>query len=93
MINLFRLARIARTEFSDIVVATTVIRDKLRVVLEDGSTLTSGGQQRFRGGSLITGNGFTLMGQSIGMTICPILAGKGCPRSRSITIKKNLTLS
>ncbi|MBO9370488.1 MAG: hypothetical protein J7575_05290 [Chloroflexi bacterium] len=37
MINLFRLARIARTEFSDIVVATTVIRDKLRVVLEDGS--------------------------------------------------------
>ncbi|MFN3762096.1 MAG: DUF6516 family protein [Anaerolineae bacterium] len=37
MINLFRLARIARTEFSDIVVATTTIRDKLRVVLEDGS--------------------------------------------------------
>ncbi len=58
MINLFRLARIARTEFSDMVVATTTIRDKLRVVLEDGSyIIISGGRQGFRDGSLITGNG------------------------------------
>ena len=37
MTNLFRLARIAAREFTDIVVATTIIRGKLRVLLRDGS--------------------------------------------------------
>ena len=37
MANLSRLARIAAREFTDIVVATIIIRDKLRVLLRDGS--------------------------------------------------------
>ena len=37
MVNLFRLAQIAATEFMDVIVATTIIRDKLRVLLRDGS--------------------------------------------------------
>ena len=37
MADLFDLARIAAKEFVDIVVATTIIRDKLRVLLQDGS--------------------------------------------------------
>jgi len=37
MANLFRLAQIAAREFTDIAVATTIIRDKLRVLLRDGS--------------------------------------------------------
>jgi hypothetical protein len=37
MANLSRLARIATVEFADIVVATTLARDKLRVLLKDDS--------------------------------------------------------
>lgn len=36
-VDLAHLARIAITEFADIVIATTVVRDKLRVLLTDGS--------------------------------------------------------
>ena len=36
-VDLVRLGRIAIKEFTDIVVATTVLRDKLRVLLVDGS--------------------------------------------------------
>jgi hypothetical protein len=35
--DLVRLARVAIKEFTDIVVATTVMRNKLRVLLNDGS--------------------------------------------------------
>jgi len=37
MADLFHLTRIAIREFTDIVVTTIVIRDKLRVLLQDGS--------------------------------------------------------
>jgi len=37
MANLFHLARIAVRDFMDVVVTTVVIRDKLRVLLRDGS--------------------------------------------------------
>ncbi len=37
MANLFHLARIAVRDFTDVVVTTVVIRDKLRVLLRDGS--------------------------------------------------------
>jgi hypothetical protein len=37
MPDLERLRRIAETEFVTLVQATTIIRDKLRVVLVDGS--------------------------------------------------------
>jgi hypothetical protein len=37
MANLSKLAQVATREFSDIVAATTVVRDKVRVVLQDGS--------------------------------------------------------
>jgi hypothetical protein len=37
MANLSKLAQVAEKEFTDIVVATTTVRDKLRVVLQDGS--------------------------------------------------------
>lgn len=37
MAGLFRLAQIAAREFVDIVVATAIMRDKLRVILRDGS--------------------------------------------------------
>jgi len=37
MADLVKLARIAAVEFPDLVVTTTILRDKLRVVLKDGS--------------------------------------------------------
>ena len=37
MVDLSRLARIAAVEFTDIVAATTIVRDKLRVLLRDDS--------------------------------------------------------
>jgi hypothetical protein len=37
MADLFGLAGTAAREFADIVVATTIVRDKLRVLLQDGS--------------------------------------------------------
>jgi hypothetical protein len=37
MVNLHRLAQIAIREFPDIVIATTIIRDKLRILLQDSS--------------------------------------------------------
>jgi hypothetical protein len=37
MADLSRLARIAAVEFTDVVAATTIVRDKLRVLLRDDS--------------------------------------------------------
>jgi hypothetical protein len=37
MANLSKLAQIAEKEFTDVVVATAIVRNKLRVVLQDGS--------------------------------------------------------
>jgi hypothetical protein len=77
MPDLERLRRIAETEFLTLVRSTTILRDKLRVVLVDGSYIDFCGLLRFPAAMLTTGRGGTLTGPSTGMTTCLIRNGRG----------------
>lgn len=59
MVDLRRLRRIAEEDFSDIVESTDIVRDKLRVLLHDGSY----------------GRGPISMEKFTAMTTCPIRSG------------------
>lgn len=76
MPDLQQLRRIAETEFLDVVQSTTIIRDKLRVVLTDGSYIDFWWSSQIPGRYAITGRGSTLTELFIAMTTCRIRNGK-----------------
>ena len=80
MPDLERLRWIAEAEFLALVRSTTMVRDKLRVVLNDGSCIDFCGPRKFSAVTLTTGRDGMWMGRFTVMTTCHTPNGRASSR-------------